>query len=189
MTVPVGYPSWTRTASIEQYGGDLAKRNWGGTGAIDALTDVTAEQLTRLTADLAAVVRPAPMATIRIFDSNARSKTTSASLADIQVLSAACQWGIATGAYQGDTPPAGFPSVTIASTIYGRGYVLDFGASQNDDYGVAGAIDIKCARVQSTCSGFLEVPEVTWSGSTVSFVRFDGTDVWTGAADMIVTVW
>lgn len=191
MAIPVGYPAWTRTAAIEQYGGHLSKRNWGDTGAIDALTDVTAEQLTRLTADLAAVVRTAPICVLRIVDTNARSQTTTASLADIQVVSCVCQWGVAPAAYQADTPPTGFPSVAInPATAYGRGYTIDLGTSQDDDYGVAGTVSIRCARVESTCAGFIEVPQVLCSGATVSFVRQDASlDEWTGAADMTVTIW
>lgn len=186
-TTPAGLPIWTRTAAIEQYGGDLNKRDWGDLGAVDALTDVTAAQLCRLTADLAGVARVAKLGRIVIGDTNARSKTVS-SPADIQVISAECLWGIAPGAYQGNTPSTGFPSVVVTTTIYGWGYEVDFGASQTDDYGASAAIAIKGARVECN-GGFLEAVNVTWSGSKVSFCRTDGTDKWTGAATITVTAW
>lgn len=61
---PTGKPAWTRLNDHTAYGGDVNKRNYQSQDAVNPLTDVTAEQFARLAADLAAVARTAPFATI-----------------------------------------------------------------------------------------------------------------------------
>jgi len=61
MTVtPSGSPAWVRTNDHTNYGGHVDKANFLSQGVIDARTDVGADELARIAADLAAVARTAP---------------------------------------------------------------------------------------------------------------------------------
>lgn len=62
MTItPAGNPAWARTAEIGDFGGSNEKRNYLDRGPIDVLTDISAEQFARLTADLEAAARTVPL--------------------------------------------------------------------------------------------------------------------------------
>src|SRR5688500_11807960 len=100
---PAGVPAWLRTVSIGDYGGHLSKENFLSKGAINALTDVDAEEYTRATADLAAVVRTAPFAIITYLNNDT-------GLAAPTIESALMMTGVRLVSYPGDSAPAGFPS-------------------------------------------------------------------------------
>jgi len=63
-TTPTGAPVWERTNDHTTYGGHLQKENYQGQGAINAKTDVTAQQFARLCADVEALGKVADFATI-----------------------------------------------------------------------------------------------------------------------------
>ena len=62
--IPTGNPAWTRSSAHTTYGGDLNKRNHLSQGVVDPETDLGAEQLTRMTEDLAAIARVSPFSVI-----------------------------------------------------------------------------------------------------------------------------
>lgn len=130
--IPAGLPTWTRTATIEYYGGHPNKQNHMGLGAVDARTDVTAEQICRLSADLAACVRTAPFAVITL-------QCNDSSPGPPQVHVVRMQTGV-TGAYTGGSPPSGFP--TFSRTSNGR-VLCTFPTSPIDDFGETIPVDIK----------------------------------------------
>lgn len=133
--VPAGAPYWVGTASPEQYGGNENKRNYLQQGAIDPETDVTAEQLQRLAADLAAIARVAPFATLTITCND----TTPAAPTITYATTGA---GGYVASYEGDSPPTGFPS---ASRLGDGSVRVTFATTYTDAFGVVGALSIKGA--------------------------------------------
>src|SRR5690242_12075687 len=131
MTItPTGSPAWTRTVSYADYGGDPAKENYLARGAINRLTDVAAEEFSRMVSDLAAAARTAPfmVAVVQCFDSGTPSAPV--------ILYCALMTGVRTTSYFGGAPPSGFPAVARN----GNGDVtFTFAASYLDEYGVSGA--------------------------------------------------
>lgn len=143
--VPTGLPVWARTRSHTDVGGNTNKRNYLSRGAIDALTDVGAEALCRLAADLEAIGRTAPFATITYLcnDGSPAAPTIECVYGMI---------GVRTTSYAGGSPPAGFPS----AARNGNGDVtFTFASSYNDPYSVAGAFAIKhaCGGIHGTTAG------------------------------------
>jgi hypothetical protein len=61
---PAGDPLWAHTSDHTTYGGDLEKQNYQSQGAINGKTDVDAENFARFVADLEAVGRTAPFASV-----------------------------------------------------------------------------------------------------------------------------
>lgn len=159
---PTGAPAWTRQTSHVDYGGNVNKRNYMGQGVINALTDVGAEDFCRLCSDMAAVARTASMwvLTYQCKDSSPAAPTVRAvcGMTGVQLVS-----------YEGNAPPAGFPS----AARNGNGDVtFTFDASYADDYGVSGAwAPVTC----NTSVSATAAREATWvvSGSTVRVRVFD----------------
>lgn len=137
--VPNGLPAWTRTASFEQYGGDVDKRNFASRGAINPKTDVGAEAFSRMVADLAAVARTAPFLVARVRCNDSFSPGPPS------IEWCAMMTGIRAVSYVGNSPPAGFP----AFARNGDGDItITLAASYVDPYGVAGAVSIQQATAQ-----------------------------------------
>lgn len=61
---PTGAPAWVRLSDHTTYGGNTNKTNYQSQGAVNPRTDVTAEQFSRLVADLEALVRVGSFAVI-----------------------------------------------------------------------------------------------------------------------------
>jgi len=59
---PTGSPAWVRSNGHTAYGGDINKTNFQSIGTINPRTDLSAENICRIAADLAAVARTAPFA-------------------------------------------------------------------------------------------------------------------------------
>ena len=57
---PTGYPVWVRANGHTAYGGHINKTNYQSVGTVNPRTDLSAENLCRIAADLAAVARTAP---------------------------------------------------------------------------------------------------------------------------------
>jgi hypothetical protein len=145
-TTPAGRPAWERANDHTSYGGHSEKRNYQGIPVINPRTDVGAEHLARLAADLAAVQRTAAFGVL-VF--TARDSTT----ADPLVSVADLMTGVYSGApYDGGNPPTGYPSVTRS----GDGqYQVTFAASYDDPYAVEGTLaltscEATAAKVGST---------------------------------------
>lgn len=58
--VPTGNPAWVRSNGHVAYGGNVNKVNYQSVGTINPRTDLSAENLCRIAADLAAVARVSP---------------------------------------------------------------------------------------------------------------------------------
>jgi hypothetical protein len=135
--IPTGLPAWTRTATHTNYGGNVNKRNYLSRGAIDALTDVGAEAICRLAADLEAIARTAPFATITYLNDDGAS-------APPIIETVYMMTGVRTTSYTGGAAPTGYPSAARNSD---GDCTFTFASSYSDAYGVAGTFAIKHAIV------------------------------------------
>ncbi len=129
MTTPDGSPAWMRVAAHTDYGGNVNKQNYLSRGVIDALTDVGAEAICRMSADLEACVRTCPFATITYLCND--SGTSPPTIEVVYMMT-----GVRTTSYAGNTPPSGFPS----AARNGNGDVtFTFASTYSDAYAVSGA--------------------------------------------------
>ena len=136
LIIPQGDPPWVRSSDLTTYGGDPLKHNHLGVGVIDALTDIGAEEFSRMVGDVAAIMRTAPFLTLTYTCSD-----TSPAAPTINI--AAGMMGYRNTAYAGATPPPGFPS----AARNGNGDVtFTFASSYNDSYGKAGAFVLQHPR-------------------------------------------
>lgn len=152
---PNGLPAWTRTASHTNYGGHINKRNYQTRGVIDALTDVGAEALCRLAADLEALTRTGPFAMITYLCDDAGGNPPTIETVHMMT-------GVRLTSYAGGSAPVGFPS----AARNGNGDVtFTLASSYTDAYGVAGTFAIKhaCVSVHGTSAGegVVQIPTST----------------------------
>ncbi len=143
MATPTGEPLWTRAAGFGNYGGHVNKRNHLSQGAIDPETDVTAEQLKRLSADLAAVARVTPFGffVVQCNDTSPAAPT---------VTQAHMATGVRLTSYEGDAAPTGFP--TLARVSDGR-FTITFSSSYSDEYSVSGAFIVQPGVANNISTG------------------------------------
>lgn len=128
---PTGLPAWVRAMSHEDYGGHLEKRNFQSQGVVNPRTDVGAEALCRMAADLEAAARTAPWCVLRM--------TVDTVAGDVTVQSVNQMTGTRSAPYDGTQPPGGFPSVAIN----GAGDVtVTWDAEYPDAYGVTAPVNI-----------------------------------------------
>jgi hypothetical protein len=132
-------------------------------GVIDALTDVGAEALCRLAADLEAVTRTCPFATITYL-------TRDASPGAPTIETAFLMTGIRTTSYFGDAAPSGFPG---AARNGNTDVTFTFASSYSDPYSISGAFAPKHATACVHGSAVGE-PTVEISGQTVRVRGFNG---------------
>lgn len=134
--IPAGVPPWVRTNDLTHYGGHTDKQNFLGRGAIDALTDVDAEEFARLASDIAALQRVADFCQLTLVCSDSSPAAPTFELVNMMT-------GVRTVSYVGDAAPSGFPS----GARNGNGDVtVTFASSYNDPYSVAGAFSVRHAR-------------------------------------------
>lgn len=172
--VPTGAPAWVRNAEYSTYGGHTSKINYQGQGKVNARTDVDATEFSRMVADLAAVVRTAPFCTITF---TARD----ASVLDPMVNAVVMQTGTTAVAYAGNTPPAGFPSVTRVASGH---YLISVDSSYLDPYGVSGAYQPVHAVGAGHGTTGLDVTPVIGTSTLDIYVTVGGAP----AADKTATV-
>lgn len=176
--VPNGVPAWVRTASHVDYGGDPNKRNYLSQGVIDALTDVGAEAVCRMAADLEAIVRSAPFAVITYTCDD----TTPAAPT---INSVYLMTGVNIVGYLGSAAPAGFPS----AARNGNGDVtFTFSASYSDAYGVSGAFTPRCPLATVQSANAYNAPAVA-SGSTVRVRVFNDSGAAVTNQKVSLVVW
>jgi hypothetical protein len=143
-------PYWERTTSAEDYGGHPQKRDYGMTGCVNALTDASAAQIKRLTADMAALARTSPLWTGTI----ARSGSV------FTVSFSRPAWGDYSLSYTGSVPPTGHPSVALTDT---NQVTITFPSSASDEYGSTGLIRVSSVVPMQTgvsWVGTVNVPTV-----------------------------
>jgi hypothetical protein len=127
MIVPSGKPVWGGTTSMLDYGGHLEKKNYGGIGMVNALTDTGAEQFVRMTTDAASVARTAGQMKAQLNIS--RDGTT------ITVNKCITPWTDSSiGSYDGANPPTGYPEVTLSGT---NTITVSIATSATDEFGVS----------------------------------------------------
>jgi hypothetical protein len=178
LITPTGAPAWLRTVSIGHYGGHVSKENYLSRGAIDALTDVAAEEFVRMTADLAATVRGAPFAIITYLNNDT-------SPAAPTVESVLMMTGVRLTSYAGGTPPTGFP----AAARQGTGEVtFTFSASYLDEYAVTGVFTPVGAKATGHGSTFV-APVIEIAGSAVTVLCRDNTSAAVGNKRVTLEVW
>ena len=160
---PDGSPAWTRVATHTDYGGNVDKQNYLSRGVIDALTDVGAEALCRMAADLEAVVRTCPFATITYLCND--SSPAAPTIEIVYMMT-----GVRLVSYAGDAAPTGYPS----AARNGNGDVtFTFASSYSDPYAVSGAFAPSHA-VASLHGTTVGEPVVAISGQTVRVRAFNG---------------
>lgn len=162
--IPAGAPPWVRTNDLSHYGGHAEKQNYLGRGAIDALTDVDAEEFARLAADQAALARVLDFCQATILCSDSAPAAPTFEFVNMMT-------GVRAISYVGDAAPSGFPS----GARNGAGDVtITFGASYNDPYNVAGAFSVRHARASliHTAAGRVVVEKA--SATTIRLRAFDG---------------
>lgn len=178
MTIaPSGSPAWTRTAAHTDYGGHTQKRNYLSRGMIDALTDVGAEELTRIAADMEALARVSPFATLTYLCSDAAPAAPTVETVYMMT-------GVRVVSYLASAAPTGFPSAARTGT----GEVLfTFATSYTDAYGVVGAF--APAHAMASAHGAGEAAcTVEISGATVR-VRTYANGVAVGNRRVTLQVW
>ncbi len=169
MTItPTGAPAWTRVASFSNYGGNTLKQNYLTRGAINALTDVAAEEFSRMVSDVAAAARTAPFAVMRVLCNDGSPAAPTIEFCELMT-------GVRVTSYAGNAAPTGFPS----GSRNGNGDVtITFASSYLDEYGVSGAFTPATAAASVNSSSGAGASAVI-SGQTV---RVACTGASTGAA-------
>jgi hypothetical protein len=170
---PTGLPAWTRTATFEQYGGHTAKENFLGRSAINPVTDVDATEFSRMTTDLAVLVRTAPFAVMTIvcqdtqhrgFDDEGQPIFIPGPATPL-IEYAALMTGVRNTIYEGDAPPTGYPSVVRTGT---GEFTVTFATSYADEYGVAAAYAPRAAQATVAFAGGSAACAHAWvTGQTV----------------------
>jgi len=154
MTIPAGYPFWQRGRAPSLYGGSPDKRDYGGIGAVNAKTDVTAAQYLRLCSDVAALANTSAICTILC--------TWRPTIGSPLVTFVGCPWADPiTVSYAGHAPPSSlYPKVQQVSADQ---LEVELPVSATDEFGVSGTI---IARMVLVTLGVSSVTGVYWEGPT-----------------------
>lgn len=179
---PEGLPAWTRTAAHGQYGGDINKTNYLSQGVIDPTTDVGAEEITRIAADLEALARTAPFAVITYLcrDTGGGGGPAAPTVETVFMMT-----GVRLTSYFGDAAPSGFPS---AARNGNDDVTFTFASSYTDPYSVVGSFAVKHAIANAHGSG-TRIANVETTATTVRVRGF--TDAGVAGTDnrFTLTVW
>lgn len=179
MIVPSGSAPWLRSNDLSHYGGDINKENYLSRDAIDALTDVSASQFSRLASDVAALQRVMPFATITLLCSDSAPAPPTIEFITMQT-------GIASTSYIGNAPPTGFP----IATRNGNGDVsITFASSYSDPYSVSGAFSISSILPCLISSSSGEAVAELVSSTVVRLRAFTSAGSAISNARMSLTVW
>jgi hypothetical protein len=174
---PTGAPAWVRTTSFEDYGGHEDKRDYMNVGAVNARTDVSAAEFSRMVSDVAAVAHTAPMWVLTVLcnDGSPAAPTVEVALG---------MTGVRMTSYAGASPPSGFP--TLARNGDGD-FTITFDATYSDDYGVAGAwVPLNATATVQASTAVHRLATTIISGSTVRVRIFN--DSGSAVADQRVSV-
>lgn len=174
---PAGRPAWSRAADHTDYGGALNKANYQSQGVVNPRTDVGAEAITRMAADLSAIVRTADFfeADITCHDGSPDDPTINSVL---------MMTGVRASSYEGDAPPTGFPGVVRNGT---GDVTITFASTYTDPYGVSEAFAPAFVHVSMQGTAFADATYVI-SGQTVRIRVFDAAGSALGDRRFTVTV-
>jgi hypothetical protein len=144
-TTPSGSPVWVRNADASTYGGSPEKRDYQSQGVVNPKTDVSAADFLRLTADVAAMARTTPFATVSVSTTDISST--------ISVSSVHQMTGVNTVGYTGGSPPSGMPTAVRNGT---GDITLTWDAAYADEFGVSADLVITGAvpTVVNSTSGY-----------------------------------
>lgn len=169
--VPSGAPAWVRSNDHTVYGGNTEKTNYQSQGVVNPRTDVGAEAIARMAADLEACARTAAFCELTI-------QCDDATPANPTVLVVNQMSGSRVVSYAGGSPPAGFPyAIRVSNGVVD----VNWASSYNDPYSVAGAVNIKHALAAAHGTSALAT---TCSVSSTTSVR---VYVWNVAAGTAAT--
>ena len=171
--VPTGNPAWARSNGHTAYGGNVNKVNYQSVGTINPRTDLSAENICRMAADLAAVARTAPFAVITFTCNDA--VPAAPTISSYYAMAGSSP----TGSRNGDG------NVTF-----------DWENSYTDDYGISATANIVAATVTvHTAPGIAAYAcvQLLSSGGTISdqvkALAFDSFGVALPDAKMTLSVW
>lgn len=176
---PTGRPAWERASDIASYGGNVNKRNHLSQGVVDPETDLGAEDHGRMAADLAAVARVTPFATITYTcnDTGTAAPTVNAVL---------MMTGVNVAGYEGDAAPSGMPSMARN----GDGDVtITFASSYSDPYAVSGAFAVSMAIATSNSASGGQCAVELVSDTTIRVRQFDKDGTADTDESVTVQVW
>ncbi len=160
---PTGSPAWVRTNSHVEYGGNLNKTNYLSRGVIDALTDVGAEEICRIAADLEACARTCAFAAITYLCNDSSPAAPTIEVVDMMT-------GVRVISYAGDAAPSGYPSADRNGT---GDVTFTFASTYSDSYAVSGGFTpqhaIATLHGSSAGEGVVAI-----SGQTVRVRAFNG---------------
>jgi hypothetical protein len=161
------------------YGGHANKRNYGGRGVVDPRTDIDAGQVQRMAADLAAIGRVMPFASLRVIPNGTGVPT---------VYRAQVGPVLTSNGYVGNAPPAGMPTVTRSNTDV---YIVDFPATYTDEAGVTAAFSPIMAAASIAASTGIGTASAYISAGNVYVYTYDvsGSPVASDAFPFVVEVW
>lgn len=171
MITPNGQPAWTRTSTPDTYGAVPGLHDLGGVGAVNAKTDITAAEYTRMAADVASAVRVAPL-----FWATLLVSMPVLGGDNVQVVQCSPMWDVPSGTYAGASPLSGsYPTVTISGTTITVEFpdlVTTVGGVDYlrvaDDYGVYGNCRIESVDVSvANTGGAVPQPEIVDGTSIV----------------------
>lgn len=170
-----GSPYWQRTNGAETYGGGPDKQDYATPGAVNAQTDVTAAQLRRIASDLAGLARMNPICRLLV-------QCNDASPAAPTVLSCVLPNESRTAPYDGDSPPAGFPSLERLGT---GSFRVTLPATLTDDAGETAAPVIRFPEAyhQGTTNAAAEI-----AAFTATTVDVNVANIGVAVGDQIVIV-
>lgn len=171
-----GSPWWLRVADAAAYGGGSHKRDYGTQGPVNPVTDLTAAQLRRLTADLAGVSRMAPFCRLRI---QLNDGTPAAPTIVASVVPNASR----SQSYEGDAAPDGFPT----ATRLGNGQIrITLPAEFTDDANETAAATILFPEAEVVGAAH-RATIATFTATTVDIHVTEATTT-TAVLDQIITV-
>lgn len=179
LIVPTGSPAWTRAVSFEDFGGHAEKANYLSRGSIDALTDVSAAQFARLTADAAALTRVAPFAVLTVLCQDSVPDFPTFETVHLMI-------GVQLASYEGDDAPVGYPTAVRNGT---GDITITFASSYTDSYGVLGAFSIQHAKAGVIHTAVARAVVEALTTTTIRIRAFDATDAALSNARITLTVW
>lgn len=171
MTTPTGDPPWVRSADSSTYGGHVGKHDYQQQGVTNPLTDIAAAEFLRTVNDLAAIVKPAPFATLLV-----QCNDTVPAAPTIQWIMA--MNGSRSTPYAGGAAPTGMPTGTRNSD---GNITLQWPASLTDSYGVSAPLEI--AGVVASASGYVTTYTID-DARTITVAAVSGADT-----AILIRVW